>query len=173
MIQKSKSLWSNYKPIVKLNDYVYKISWDPQNYIVHMSNKDITTSSHCTYVYEIVNFKPSLDYIKNLIIDYYNKQVDEKILTGFIWRDMPVWLSSENEFNYKAAYDLAVQTNGATLPIKFKFGDTLNPIYYEFTTLEDFRDFYTSAIQYINNCLSEGWQKKDSIDWDQYIINEE
>ena len=42
---------------------------------------------------------------------------------------MPVWLSSENQFNYKAAYDLAVQTGGATLPVTFKFGtDEVPPI---------------------------------------------
>ena len=30
---------------------------------------------------------------------------------------MNIWLSSENQFNYKVAYDLALQTNGANLPI--------------------------------------------------------
>ena len=41
-----------------------------------------------------------------------NDERDEKIVSGFVWRDMQVWLSSENQFNYKAAYDLAVQTKG-------------------------------------------------------------
>ena len=40
-----------------------------------------------------------------------------------IWNNKRIWLSSENQFNYKVAYDLALQTNGANLPIIFKFGE--------------------------------------------------
>ena len=39
------------------------------------------------------------------------------------------------------AYDLAVQTNGVSLPVTFKFGDNDNPVYYKFTTLEELTDF--------------------------------
>lgn len=95
-------------------------------------------------------------------------RTDELILSGFIQKDMSVWLSSENQFNYKAAYDLAVQTNGANLPQVFKFGDTLNPIYYKFETVEDIADFYTKASTYINQVLAVGWAKKDNINWDDY-----
>lgn len=95
-------------------------------------------------------------------------RTDELILSGFIWKDMSVQLSSENQFNYKAAYNLAVQTNGANLPQVFKFGDTLNPIYYKFETVEDIADFYTKASTYINQVLAVGWAKKDNINWDDY-----
>lgn len=95
-------------------------------------------------------------------------RTDELILSGFIQKDMSVWLSSENQFNYKAAYDLAVQTNGANLPQVFKFGDTLNPIYYKFETVEDIADFYTKASTYINQVLAVGQAKKDNINWDDY-----
>lgn len=79
-----------------------------------------------------------------------------------------MWLSSENQFNYKAAYDLAVQTNGANLPQVFKFGSTENPEYYKFETVEELTDFYTKATTYINQCLAVGWAKKDNINWDDY-----
>ena len=79
-----------------------------------------------------------------------------------------VWLSTENQFNYKAAYDLAVQTNGANLPQVFKFGSTENPEYYKFETVEELTDFYIKATTYINQCLAVGWAKKDSINWDEY-----
>ena len=94
--------------------------------------------------------------------------MDEKILSGFVWKDMPVWLSTENQFNYKAAYDLAVMSQGQSLPVMFKFGTTENPVYYHFSTLEDISDFYVSAMAYINTTLTEGWQKKDAIDWSVY-----
>jgi hypothetical protein len=83
---------------------------------------------------------------------------------------MQVWLSSENQFNYKAAYDLAIQTNGANLPIKFKFGSTEDPIYYTFESIGDLQDFYISAMNFINTTLNEGWNKKDSINWEDYKI---
>ena len=61
----------------------------------------------------------------------------------------------------------------ATLPVKFKFGTTENPVYYTFETVEDLSDFYMSAMNFINTQLNEGWIKKDSIDWNQYIIEED
>lgn len=112
--------------------------------------------------------RPSFGQLKNFILSEMNKRVDENILSGFVWRDMPVWLSTENQFNYKAAYDLAVQTNGASLPTVFKFGDTENPIYHKFDTLEELQDFYIKAMTYINEQLAIGWAKKDAIDWSLY-----
>jgi hypothetical protein len=117
-----------------------------------------------------LSYKPTLENIKKIILDWYNKDIDKKIMSGFVWKDMQVWLSSENQFNYKAAYDLAVQTNGANLPIKFKFGSTEDPIYYTFESIGDLQDFYISAINFINTTLNEGWNKKDSINWEDYKI---
>lgn len=114
--------------------------------------------------------KPSFEQIQNFILSEINKRIDEKIISGFEWKGMPVWLSSENQFNYKAAYDLAVQTNGVSLPVTFKFGDAFTPVYYKFDNVEDLTDFFTSAMSYINTCLMDGWYRKDSIDWEQYKI---
>ena len=86
-------------------------------------------------------------------------------------RRVPVWLSSENQFNYKAAYDLAVQTAGATLPVVFKFGTDTEPVYREFATLEDLTDFYTKAMQHIQNTLADGWKKKDVFDLSLYAVD--
>lgn len=116
--------------------------------------------------------KPSLNEIKEVILSWYNNKIDEKIVSGFVWKDMPIWLSSENQFNYKAAYDLAV-TFGGNLPCVFKFGTTESPVYYEFTDTEDLTDFYLSAMNYINNTLAEGWNEKDNIDWSIYNIDNE
>lgn len=114
--------------------------------------------------------KPSLDVIKKTILDWYNQQTDQKILSGFTWKNYPVWLSTENQFNYKAEYDLAVQTGGATLPAKFKFGTTDAPQYHIFETVEELTDFYIKVVQYIRECLDEGYAKKDAIDWEEYEV---
>ena len=112
--------------------------------------------------------KPSIEQVKGIVLNAMNKDIDQKILSGFIWKDMSVWLSSENQFNYKAAYDLAVMSQGQSLPVTFKFGSTDSPVYYTFESLEDISDFYISAMAYINTCLADGWKKKDSIDWSVY-----
>lgn len=136
---------------------IWKVRWD-----------FIKNDNLLLFEEKVFNYKPSLDQIKDLIYAWYNKETDKAILSGFVWKDMPVWLSTENQFNYKAAYDLAVQTNGATLPVKFKFGTPDNPIYYTFTDLSTFTDFYVSAMTYINKTLDKGWEQKDSINWDKY-----
>ena len=109
--------------------------------------------------------KPSLDEIKEEVIKQINADTDAKILSEFVWRGMPVWLSSENQFNYKAAYDIAVQTEGATLPVRFKFGTDKEAIYHKFETLEELRDFYVNCLSFVQNALDECWEEKEGIDW--------
>lgn len=138
---------------------IWKVRWD--------FTKDVDGLS---FEEKTFKYKPSLSQIKDLICDYYNKKTDEAILSGFVWNNMSVWLSSENQFNYKAAYDLAVQTKGASLPVKFKFGDSINPIYYSFKNLNEFTDFYVQAMTYINTTLEQGWTKKDQINWNKYDV---
>ena len=82
-----------------------------------------------------------------------------------------MYLSSENQLNYKAAYDLAVHTNGATLPIKFKLGENDGTtVYHTFNTLNSFTDFYTKAISFINATLNEGWTEKDEVDYSNFKV---
>lgn len=121
----------------------------------------------------VLEYKPTLEEIKEMVLDAINKEIDRTILTGFVWTDgegnkYPVWLSTENQFNYKSAFDLAVQTGGAMLPVTFKFGTVENPVYHEFATLEELQDFYMSAIQFIQSTYQRGWVEKDSIDWSDY-----
>lgn len=122
------------------------------------------------YIYKKQVSLVSLSDVKNAIIADINDRTDEKILSGFVWNEKPVWLSSENQFNFKAAYDVAVQTEGQSLPVKFKLGETSEgePVYHTFTSLTAFTDFYTRAIAYINQCLVDGWAEKDAIDFSPY-----
>ena len=104
--------------------------------------------------------------VKEAIIQDINHRTDAKILSGLVWKDKPVWLSQENQFNFKAAYDLAVQTQGATLPVTFKLGEQEDgtPVYHTFETMEDSTDFYTAAVNHIHQTVADGWAEKDAID---------
>ena len=62
------------------------------------------------------------------------------------------------------------QTNGQNLPVRFKFGTDKDPKYYDFKTIDELSDFYTSAIKFINDTLQEGWAEKDSVDFSVYSI---
>ena len=125
---------------------------------------------HEIYLPKTQNANLSLDIVKTAILNDINKRTDEKILSGLVWQDKPVWLSQENQFNFKAAYDLAVQTQGATLPVTFKLGEQEDgtPIYHTFDTMEDSTDFYTAAVNHIHQSVADGWLEKDGIDWSPY-----
>lgn len=160
-----------------LKDYT-PVRQDDSRYVISYGIEQVD-ETHYTW-YEIIFYKkqhPSLtsQEIKDAVCEDINKQTDEKIVSGFKWHNQGIWLSMENQFNFKAAYDFAIQNNGANLPITFKLGEDeyQNPVYYTFETVEEFSDFYTSAMLYVQQCLSEGWERKDAIDWSKYQPIEE
>lgn len=108
--------------------------------------------------------------IKAAVDDIINSQTRERILSGFVWHGKNVWLSSENQFNFNAAYALAIQTNGKSLPMRFKLGEAEKgvPVYHTFEDMEEFTDFHAKMIAFIGTCLNEGWEKKDGTDWSIY-----
>jgi hypothetical protein len=140
----------------------YRVRWDFQPYTDENGVEGVT-------FYEAELYSPTFEQIQETVLNGYNAIIDERIMKGFTWNGMPVWLSHENQFNYKAAYDLAVQTNGANLPVTFKFGTTIQPIYHTFTSVDELHGFYLSAMAYINDTLATGWTKKDAIDWTPYV----
>lgn len=122
--------------------------------------------------YEEVEFdhRPSPGEVREVILAWQNARIDEAILTGFRWEETPVWLSTENQFNYKAAFDLAIQTDGANLPVVFKLGTDEKPVYREFTTTDELKAFYTAATAHVQQTLAAGWKAKDGIDFDRYFV---
>ena len=108
------------------------------------------------------------DNLKDLLLTALNRETQNKIISGFVWRDMKVWLSIENQMNYKNNYDLAINTNGDNLPVTFKFGNDDEPVYYQFNSIEDLEEFYIAMNTHISDTLSKGWDKKNSINWTNY-----
>lgn len=144
----------------------WRIRWDIK------PNTSETDQAVSGVNYEEIEYshKPTIEEIKKAVIDWYNSQIDDSILKDFVWNNTPVWLSMENQFNYKVAFDLAVQTNGDSLPITFKFGTDSEPVYHEFTTLADIQDFYIKAVAFKDKVLSDGWKAKDAFDFTPYEL---
>ena len=162
------NLKSKYVPLSKMASGRWKLHFGFTPYYEVDEEGNKTETQLGTWMETWLSGKPSIEQVKGIILDAMNKEIDQKILSGFVWKDMSVWLSSENQFNYKAAYDLAVMSQGKSLPITFKFGTTEQPVYHTFESLEDISDFYLSAMTYINKTLEDGWKLKDGIDWSVY-----
>lgn len=124
--------------------------------------------------YEVVFYKkqgkPSFEQVKAAILADIDKQTDEKILNGYQFtpegaeEPITVWLSKENQTNFSEAHRLQI------VPVKFKLNEDADkqPIYHTFETFEELDRFYKGGVQYINQCLNEGWARKDGIDWSPY-----
>lgn len=158
-----KNKKSEFKPIRITGKNKYVVSWDYRP--LYKDGKETTIGTWEEYIF---SHYPDINEIKEVILGYYNSAVDAEILSGHTWNGYPIWLSNENQFNYKAAYDIAVQTNGGNFPLKFKFGTNDNPQYHTFTSVVELADFYMSSISHIQKTLNEGWDVKDNIDWTLY-----
>ena len=116
--------------------------------------------------------QPDREKVKQIVDKHVNAKTDARILSGFQWNGINVWLSEENQRNFSEAQRVALMTNGQSLPVTFKLGEDAggNPVYHEFTSVEELTGFYLAAVAFIQQCLAEGWQEKDSIDWSLYIV---
>lgn len=114
--------------------------------------------------------KPNLEAVKKAVIADINARTDEKIINGYPFtpdgaeEPIIVWLSKESQMDFSEAHRLQI------VPVKFKLNETPDnqPIYHTFETFEELNRFYTGGVQYINQCLNEGWAEKDGIDWTPY-----
>jgi hypothetical protein len=116
------------------------------------------------------NAQLTFQMVKDAIIADIDAQTDEKILDGYEFTpdgadtSIIVWLSKESQTNFSEAHRLQI------VPVKFKLNETVDkqPIYHTFETFEELNRFYVGGVAYINQCLNEGWARKDSIDWTPY-----
>lgn len=150
----------------KIENWIECINYRIDKWIVRWGEHEGAGGTE--HVAETFRPRPTAEVIRQRVEEWINGRTAERIRSGFRWRGMPVWLSQENQLNYKAAYDLAVQTDGATLPVIFKFG-TEQPVYHTFDNLADLTDFYTSAVRHVQDTLETGWREKNEVDYGMYI----
>lgn len=116
-------------------------------------------------------YKPTARELHQDIDNLINNITDEKILNGFTWNGMKVYLSSENQMNFKAIHDIITQSESAMSPITFKLSEDENgqPIYHEFKTKDEISDFYLKAVSFIHSTLEAGWKEKDSVNVEKLL----
>lgn len=152
-------------------DGLYKIGFSLYE-LIYGFGKDNPTDETGWNWRQRFDHKPTLTEIEETIKITINSETDNKILSGFIWEGMPVWLSSENQFNYKMAYDLAFQSEGASLPVTFKFGTDDKPKYHTFESLSEFNDFYLAMSKHITDTIKAGWDEKEQLHQEISIFEE-
>lgn len=140
------------------------------------------------YLYKKQISQITLADVKAAIIADIDAQTDGKILEGYEWtilhgdetkakkdrrigETIKVWLSRENQDNFKEAHRLACLDATKVIPIKFKINEDEDKkaIYETFKTFDELNQFYLGAFAYIKqSCLDAGWVEKDSIDFSPY-----
>lgn len=139
----------------------YTICWD-------FEKKE--NSENYTYMEHTFNHLPSVSEIRKFIEEAIDKQTASSIESGFAWQNIPVWLSIENQHNYTSNYVHAKQTGGGNLPITFKFGTDEAPEYVTFESVQDLEAFHGKMLEYVHRMQVIGWEKKRSIDYNNYQI---
>ncbi len=106
--------------------------------------------------------RPTADEIRALFVGLVNEKVQQSILTGMTYEGMPVWLSEENQLNFRST---------PTVPVRFKLGENPDgtPVYHTFTTQKELTAFNKAVADHIATCLNEGWTEKDAFDVEPYL----
>lgn len=96
---------------------------------------------------------PTLEELIENSNNTINRETDQKILNNFVYNDEEFYLTSENQMNFANMY---IAKEYLTYPqqIKTKIG------FIELTSAEDVTEFYLSGINFVKQCLEDGWLEK-------------
>jgi len=128
-------------------------------------------------LYDIV-YQASLDYYKKEIANKINEKTSEKITYEFIFSED----ENKNKFKADLQWQFNIQTiymnkNNLTYPYYLKVNSDNKgmPIYFPIQNSSQFDKLYTELFQFINTWLYSGWQEKTKIssmteeDLDNYV----
>lgn len=159
------------------------LSEDASRIVIGYGLKKVTTKLYEwfeVYIYKTKKNLITLADVKDAIIADINKAIDEKILSGYQWTILHgtdagkvanVWLSAENQNNYKGFHDAAHDyPEQVEFPAVYKIGEDEDgkALYEHFESIAEVAQFYLGALGFIKQTLAEGWQTKDAIDWTEY-----
>lgn len=123
------------------------------------------------YFYKKTDGRPSIERIKEAVIMDIDGRTDKKSETGYSWDGKPVKLNWENRQNFKAVHDAAAMyPDLVKFPKLFKLSDGENgqAVYHSFDTMKELAQFYLGGMDWIEQCVEEGFIKKDNFDFTPY-----
>ncbi len=166
-----------YKPIDKIGNNEYIIAFDKKDILSTKSKEvngilidtdEVIPTGDCTYKSFVIKSKLSANQIVNLIYNIIDEETKHSIINLFKWNGYSIYLSTENQMNYKNAFDVALATDGSNLPVTFKFNKSGKTNYYTFDSVEELKAFYLAVNKHITSCLKAGWNAKDRLDINDY-----
>lgn len=132
-----------------------------------------------SYRTHLFDHQPTHEEVCDLLYGAINDACDEAILRGGKYttleetpRTCPLYLNQQNQFNWKAIYDMAKHSGGANLPAILKLGITdEDAYYYTITTMRQLEHFILSVFKYIETTLASCWSAKQSLDLTPYTLD--
>lgn len=130
---------------------------------------DITeTEDGAEWMEHDFDHRPTAEELRALYCDWVDESVRQRIEGGMTYDGSKVWLSQENQMNYMAACLANVKITGL-ISVKVRLGTAENPVYKTFKSFLTLLDFYRQVQQHIQDCLSDGWAKKDAFNVQPYL----
>lgn len=143
---------------------------------INLDIEEVEDGYACDSFTAQLEHRPTLNDARIVIEGHIDANTDEKILCGYEWtvrhgddagKTVKVWLSNENQNNFKAKHDAAITyPDKVKFPVTYKISqdsETGNAIYEEFADIEELATFYLGGLDYIENVVNAGWRKKDAI----------
>lgn len=132
-----------------------------------------------SYRSHLFDHQPSHQEVCDLLYGAINDACDQAILQGGSYTTLEerphscrLWLNQQNQFNWKAIYDMAKHSGGANLPAIIKLGITdEDAYYYTITTMRQLEHFILSVFKYIETTLASCWSAKQSLDLTPYTLD--
>lgn len=139
--------------------------------LIYGYGTDATPDAPSAYDYRH-NFDhyPTRAEVRAVIEGHINDLTDRRILTGLTFRDLPVWLSPDNQRNFAA---FAAVT--PPLPMHIKVGEHPDgtPAVLVAKTKRDIADLYAAVSRHIAAALADGWAEKAAVDYDRLVPDDE
>lgn len=88
--------------------------------------------------------------------DIIDAQTDDMFINGFVYADQTFKLTLENQMNFKTECEMRDQFS---YPHRVKTRDG----YFDFTSADQYLDFYMTGVLFKRQLLTTGWAKKDAL----------
>ena len=124
------------------------IEWYEQLKTVYSENE--------TTIFESFEVEP-IQNLRMVYTDHFNAICDDKILTGFYFKGMNLWLTTETQTNLSTDFlASAIFPENTTYPKTYNFSGKL----YSLNNFNELAELFNAAKDWKTQCLRECWDNK-------------